>query len=180
MEIIKAVIADDEKHLRLYLKKKLQEIWPELDICGEADNGNEALKLIEDLKPDIAFLDIKMPGMSGMDVAAKVGLTCRVVFITAYDQFAVDAFDNQAIDYLLKPVSSERLIKTVERLKAQHLKNIGASSGVAASLQQALQMLKKKKTKTTSNGLRHSIGIPYALFPLMMYFISSPVLNIPL
>ena len=114
---LKAVLADDEKSLCAHLNGLLQQAWPELKICAEARNGVEALELIEKHRPDIAFLDIKMPGMSGMEVARKAAALCRIVFITAYDQFAVQAFENEAVDYLLKPVEPERLARTVQRLK---------------------------------------------------------------
>jgi len=114
---ISAILADDEPALRRFLKDQLQQAWPELEILAEAPNGLEALKLIETLMPDIAFLDIKMPGMTGMDVARKTAHLCRIVFITAYDQFAVEAFENEAVDYLLKPVDPQRLDVTIHRLK---------------------------------------------------------------
>jgi DNA-binding LytR/AlgR family response regulator len=119
MENLEAIIADDEEQLRVYLKSKLSDLWPELIISGEAGNGLEALELIERIRPAIAFLDIKMPGLSGIEVAQKISENCRVVFITAFDQYAVKAFENEAIDYLLKPVSDKRLEKTIERLKKQ-------------------------------------------------------------
>lgn len=117
MEKIRAVIADDEAPLRFYLKKMLTDAWPELVVCGEAENGEEALALIELLKPDITFLDIRMPGLSGIEVAKKTAGQCLVVFVTAFDQYAVDAFEHEAIDYLLKPFSMERMAQTVERLQ---------------------------------------------------------------
>jgi len=114
-----AIIADDEEQLRIHLKSKLVELWPELRICGEAENGLEALEMIETCRPAIAFLDIKMPGLTGIEVAQKISADCRVVFITAFDQYAIEAFENEAIDYLLKPVTDKRLQKTIERLKKQ-------------------------------------------------------------
>ena len=114
-----AIIADDEEHLRIHLKSKLASLWPELVICAEAENGSEALVLIESLRPAIAFLDIKMPGLSGIEVARKIGAKCRVVFITAFDQYAIEAFENEAVDYILKPVTDQRLEKTIQRLKKQ-------------------------------------------------------------
>jgi DNA-binding LytR/AlgR family response regulator len=119
MQEIKAIIADDEKQLRSHLKSMLSKVWPDLIICGEARNGREALELIEKHRPDIAFLDIRMPGLSGMEVAGKVAGSCWVVFVTAYDQYAIEAFENEAVDYLLKPVTRERLEKTARRLKEQ-------------------------------------------------------------
>jgi DNA-binding LytR/AlgR family response regulator len=119
MENPEAIIADDEKQLRIHLKSKLAALWPELTICGEAENGIEALALIETCRPAIAFLDIKMPGLSGIEVAQKIRVSCHVVFITAFDQYAIEAFENEAIDYILKPVTDERLEKTIKRLKKQ-------------------------------------------------------------
>jgi DNA-binding LytR/AlgR family response regulator len=119
MADLKAIIADDEEQLRIYLKSKLAELWPELVICGEAKNGPEALKLIETLRPEIAFLDIKMPGLSGIEVAQKISSGCRIVFITAFDQYAIEAFENEAVDYILKPATEQRLQKTIKRLKKQ-------------------------------------------------------------
>ncbi len=117
MKQIRAIIADDEEALRSHLKKKLAEAWPELVISGEAGDGASALRLIREIRPDVAFLDIRMPGMSGIEVAKKTDGVCSIVFITAYNKYAVDAFENGALDYLLKPVTDERLVKTVKRLK---------------------------------------------------------------
>jgi DNA-binding LytR/AlgR family response regulator len=93
-----AIIAEDEAQLRIHLKSKLANLWPELIICGEAENGIEALDLIESCRPAIAFLDIKMPGLSGIEVAQKISTDCRVVFITAFDQYAIEAFENETVD----------------------------------------------------------------------------------
>lgn len=117
MNGIKAIICDDEDALRMHLRKKLSSLWRELVICGEAGDGVTALNLVEKNRPDIAFLDIKMPGLSGIEVAKKVAGKCLVVFITAYDRYAVEAFENEAIDYLIKPVTDKRLEKTVHRLQ---------------------------------------------------------------
>jgi DNA-binding LytR/AlgR family response regulator len=117
MNDITAIIADDEAPLRQFLSKILSEVWPELIILGEAQNGREAMDLIEHRHPDIAFLDIRMPGLTGMEVADRISSDCRVVFVTAYEAYAVEAFEKEAADYLLKPVSRERLERTVMRLK---------------------------------------------------------------
>jgi len=114
-----AIIADDEETLRSYLRDLLQDIWPDLHISAEAENGDEALHLIKELEPDIAFLDIKMPGLSGINVANYVNNSCRIIFITAYNKYAIKAFELEAVDYLLKPLEKSRLIKTVSRLKQQ-------------------------------------------------------------
>ena len=99
-----ALIAEDEPLMRERLKEKLAEAWPELDIVAEAADGNQALALLHEWRPQIAFLDIRMPGKTGLDVAVAIGGDCHVVFITAYDQYALRAFDAGAVDYLLKPV----------------------------------------------------------------------------
>ena len=112
-----AILADDEPLLRDHLRAKLAALWPELDIVGEASNGNDAASIIAKLAPDIAFLDIKMPGLTGIEVAQGIETNTRVVFVTAYDQYAVDAFENEAIDYVLKPVADARLAQTVKRLQ---------------------------------------------------------------
>lgn len=111
-----AIIADDERNLAEHLQRQLSSVWPTLTIQGIANNGPEALSLIQQHRPDIAFLDIRMPGMTGLDVARQLPSRTRVVFVTAFDQYAIDAFDTAAADYLLKPVSEERLRTCVSRL----------------------------------------------------------------
>jgi len=113
-----ALIADDEPHLALYLKDQLKTLWPELEVAHVAKNGIEAADKIAQLQPDLAFLDIQMPGLTGLQVAQGIEGTTRVVFVTAYDEFAVQAFDQAALDYLLKPLKIERLQLAVDRVKA--------------------------------------------------------------
>jgi DNA-binding LytR/AlgR family response regulator len=112
-----ALIADDEPHLVQYLKAQLAQAWPELQIVRTAANGVEAAEAIAELEPDIAFLDIQMPGLTGLEVAQGIEGATRVVFVTAYDQYAVDAFEARAVDYLLKPLKTERLAACVARLR---------------------------------------------------------------
>ena len=112
-----ALIAEDEALMRERVKEKLAAVWPELAVVAEARDGDEALALFAAHRPQIAFLDIRMPGRSGLDVAAAIGAQCHVVFITAYDQYALQAFDAGAVDYLLKPVEEDRLRTMVERLR---------------------------------------------------------------
>lgn len=114
---MRIVIADDEPHLRAWLRRLLGELAPETQILAEAGNGREALMAIEALCPDVAFLDIRMPELSGLEVAARLSGVCHVVFVTAYDEFAVQAFEQAAIDYLVKPVTPERLQKTLQRME---------------------------------------------------------------
>lgn len=117
MKRIRAIIAEDEENLRHDLRRRLLLFWPELAICGEAEDGISAVNLIEELAPDVAFLDMKMPGLSGIEVARIAAGKCLTVFITAHDKYAVEAFESAAVDYLLKPVADKRLVKTIERLQ---------------------------------------------------------------
>ena len=112
-----ALILEDEPLLAAQLRDKLAALWPELEIVGMPLEGREALRLARESQPDIAFLDIRLPGISGLEVAAALPAHTRVVFVTAHDEFAVDAFRAAAVDYLLKPVSDERLQATVQRLR---------------------------------------------------------------
>jgi DNA-binding LytR/AlgR family response regulator len=113
----RALIADDEPHLARHLASRLAALWPELRLLPLAANGLEALRAIDDEAPDVAFLDIRMPGLTGLDVAGRIDRRTHVVFVTAYDQYAVQAFERDAVDYVLKPVVDERLAKCIERLK---------------------------------------------------------------
>jgi DNA-binding LytR/AlgR family response regulator len=113
----RALIAEDEPLMRERLKEHLAQAWPELEIVAEAADGDLALAAFEVERPDLAFLDIRMPGKSGLEVAAEIGAECHVVFVTAYDQHAIEAFEAGAADYLLKPVDAERLATTVERMR---------------------------------------------------------------
>ena len=99
----------------------LAETWPDWKFAVKGRNGNEVLILIDACQPQIAFLDIKMPGLSGLDVAKKIADLCHIVFVTAYDHYAVDAFESEAVDYLVKPVTKKRLAQTVQRLKKEFL-----------------------------------------------------------
>ena len=114
-----ALIAEDEPLLRAQLKARLGDAWPELDIAGEAESGAQTLALIEERKPDVVFLDIRMPVMSGIEVAQKLAGKLHIVFVTAYDEYAVAAFEEGAVDYVLKPVTPERIGKVVARVKAR-------------------------------------------------------------
>lgn len=116
----RAVIAEDEALLRSELSRLLQQAWPGLEIVAECEDGASAVEAIVEHQPDVAFLDIRMPGLTGLEVAAAAIEACpatQVVFTTAYNQYAIDAFERGAVDYLLKPVSAERLAATVQRLK---------------------------------------------------------------
>jgi DNA-binding LytR/AlgR family response regulator len=112
-----AVIAEDEGVLRDELRSHLAALWPELQVVGEAGNGFQALQLLDRLTPDIVFLDIQMPGLTGLEVARQVAHRCHVVFVTAYDAHAVAAFEQGAVDYVLKPYAVERLALATQRLR---------------------------------------------------------------
>ena len=112
-----ALIADDEAHLAEDLRTRLAALWPGLVILPIAANGLDALRALDDEAPSVAFLDIRMPGLTGLEVAHRMDRRTHVVFVTAYDQYAVDAFDRDAVDYLLKPITDERLARAIERLQ---------------------------------------------------------------
>jgi DNA-binding LytR/AlgR family response regulator len=114
---VSALIVDDEAPMRDQLRARLAEVWPALAIVGEATNGAQAVAMAAELAPDIVFLDIRMPGQTGIEAARQLCKRCHIVFVTAYDQYAVDAFEQGAMDYLLKPVAAARLETTCERLR---------------------------------------------------------------
>ena len=132
---MKAIIADDEQHLADDLQRRLLRLWPELQIVAVVHDGVAAAAALVEIKPDIAFLDIRMPGQSGLDAARSAAADCRVVFVTAYDDHAVQAFEQAAADYLLKPVSDERLAQCVARLQQR---SVVAPDALLARLQQLL------------------------------------------
>ncbi len=115
----RAIIAEDEPHLAAEIHEMLTALWPELKILAVANDGISALQLFEQHRPNIAFLDIQMPRMDGLDVARSIGDRAHIVFITAFDQHALAAFDAGAVDYVLKPVTAARMHATVQRLKAR-------------------------------------------------------------
>jgi len=116
---VRALIADDETNLAEHLRARLAALWPGLEVLPLAANGVEALRAIEEDAPQVAFLDIRMPGLTGLELARRTDTDTHVVFVTAYDQYAVEAFDRDAVDYLLKPVTDDRLARSIERLKAK-------------------------------------------------------------
>ena len=128
----RALIADDEIHLAHYLRDQLLKQWPELEIVGIARNGLEAAAQIAELQPDVAFLDIQMPGLTGLEVAEGIEGATRVVFVTAYDEYALTAFDAEAIDYVLKPITADRLARAIERTRRALASRAGAGAGAGA------------------------------------------------
>lgn len=166
MSQIRAIIADDEEQLRKHLRSQLAEVWPDLVICGEARNGQEALELIEQDRPEIAFLDIRMPGLSGIEVAKKIAGSCWVVFVTAYDQYAVEAFEHEAIDYLLKPVTHERLARTVKRMREQIALSHKPPLEVSDMVERLLASLSQRQTPQYLQFVRIQEGDGIRLIPV--------------
>jgi len=135
----KAIVAEDEELLRAELVSLLRKSWPELDIAAECEDGATALDAIDVHQPDVAFLDIRMPGITGLEVAAAAAQASpktQVVFVTAYNQYAIDAFDRGAVDYLLKPIAPERLAATIARLKARMDSGTHDAAALAAVIDQ--------------------------------------------
>ncbi len=130
-----AVVAEDEETLRHELVEQLGKLWPELTIVAEAADGVQALRMLDEYQPDLLFLDIEMPGATGLDVARQVAGRSHVVFVTAYDQYAVAAFDQGAVDYLLKPLVPARLFTAISRLK-QRLQQGQAPAELGGVLEQ--------------------------------------------
>ena len=133
-----AVVADDERLMREQIIGRLKEAWPELLIVGEAANGREAVALVHSQEPDIAFLDIRMPGMDGIEAARALAGRVHVVFVTAYDEYAVSAFEQGAVDYLLKPPDPGRIALTCERLRSRIKQAPDPMNDVLAQLAQQL------------------------------------------
>src|SRR3546814_5676642 len=151
------VIAEDEEILRSALESLLREAWPELSIVASCDDGGSAVEAIAEHHPDVAFLDIRMPGLTGLEVAAAAADTSprtQVVFVTAYDQYAIEAFDNGAVDYLLKPVTRDRLDATVQRLQ---VRSAGAHPD-AATLAALIRQLDANRVPDKTRSDQRSVG----------------------
>ena len=163
-----ALIAEDEPMLKSQLKARLAEAWPELTIVAEAENGEEAVMLAQEERPDIAFLDIRMPVLSGLDVAKAIAGGPHIVFVTAYDEYAVAAVEEGAVDYVLKPPAPERIAKVVERLKAR----LGTPPADLAAL---LERLAARDTGGSLKWIRASLGTALKLIAIddVLYFQSE-------
>ena len=191
----RAVIADDERLLREQLRARLAEVWPELEIVAEAKNGLEAVQLTEQLHPDLVFLDIRMPGMSGVEAARAISQLpvtepdgeddaddgwqgCEIVFITAYDQYAVEAFEQGVVDYVLKPAERERLQVTVGRLKKRLAERRSEEGPPATGMQQLLQKLAARLDPSAAPRLKWiqaTVGQSIQMIPVedVLFFISD-------
>jgi DNA-binding LytR/AlgR family response regulator len=193
-----AVIADDERLLREQLRARLAEVWPDLDIVAEAKNGTEAVALTEKHRPDVVFLDIRMPGMTGIEAAraiaqlqvddddAETSATGdgppwhgpEIVFITAYDQYAIEAFEQGVVDYVLKPAERERLQVTVDRIKQRLAGRSAGDAPDASGMQQLLQKLTAKINPGLHPRLRWiqaTVGASIQMIPVedVLFFISD-------
>lgn len=170
---LSAIIADDEPLLRHHLNRALADLWPELEISAIAENGQQALELIEMHQPDIAFLDIKMPLLDGMSVAKALKNTqVQIVFITAYDEFAVQAFEANAVDYLLKPFSDARLEQCVNKIKQRLEKQATIPSPDISSLMNQIQAIATKNTPSYLTWIKANKGEEIHLISLseVLYF----------
>ncbi|MET3137979.1 DNA-binding LytR/AlgR family response regulator [Undibacterium sp. GrIS 1.2] len=167
-----AIIADDEDLPRKELRRMLADQWPELRILAECEHGADALEAIQEHAPDIAFLDIRMPGLSGLDVANAVKGRCHAVFTTAYDNHALEAFSAGAIDYLLKPISPLRLQEAIDRLKQRF-----ATQQTAPDISQLMLELDKRLRTPAAERIRWisaSVGDTIKMFPVeKILFFSS-------
>jgi DNA-binding LytR/AlgR family response regulator len=156
-----ALIADDEPLLREALVRLLASAWPELEVVAQARNGREAIERFEDHRPDICFLDVQMPGKTGVEAAQHIGRRAHLVFVTAFDQYAVQAFAQGALDYLVKPVEPARLAETVARLQ-ERLRAATPALDPGALLQQLAKLLNPAVDSASAPGglrwLRASVG----------------------
>ena len=199
---LRALIADDERLLREQLRARLAEVWPELQIVAEAKNGIEAVALTQQHHPDIVFLDIRMPGLSGVEAARQIAQLptfddadawpgCEIVFITAYDQYAVEAFEQGVVDYVLKPAERERLLLTADRIRRRMAaRRAAADAGSAAAqdtaplpahtpqMQELLQSLSRQLNPNTPPKLQWiqaTVGQNIQMIPVeeVLFFISD-------
>jgi DNA-binding LytR/AlgR family response regulator len=162
-----ALIADDEPLLRERLSSLLRNLWPELQVT-QARNGREAVELFDQNEPQVAFLDVHMPGMNGIEVARCIGGRAQVVFVTAFDQYAVEAFRQGAIDYLVKPIEEQRLAETVERLRARmHVPDKQPQPEWEATLERmASQLRDKLAPRPWLKWIKGSVGATVRLIPV--------------
>ena len=160
-----ALIADDEPLLRKSLARLLAQAWPELEIVALARNGREAVEMSEAMKPDVCFLDVHMPGLSGVEAARYIGRGSHLVFVTAFDQYAVQAFAEGALDYLVKPVEASRLADTVARLQ-ERLRAAQPSADIECLVDQLVARLRKDDQPTPLHWLRASVGQAVRLIPV--------------
>ena len=157
-----AVIADDEPLLRAQLRSRLARLWPALAVVHEMENGRDILEVLETHQPDLFFLDIHMPGVSGLEAAKAIGGRCHVVFVTAFDQYAVEAFERGAVDYVLKPFDEARLALTVERLKER----LGSRPPEISELVESLVSRLAPRASEHLRWIKASVGSNVRLIPV--------------
>ena len=157
-----AIVAEDEAILRKQLETKLAKLWPELEVIASVEDGAAALEALEERTPDLMFLDIQMPEMTGVEVARHVGGRSHVVFVTAYDQYAIQAFETGAVDYILKPATDERLAVTIERLKAKLASPPADLNAVLARISDQLTGGKREKLQW----IKATVGPNLRLIPV--------------
>lgn len=154
---VTALIADDEPLLRESLGRLLALAWPELEIVAQARNGREAIELFDEHRPDICFLDVQMPGKTGVEAAQHIGRRAHLVFVTAFVEYAVQAFDSGALDYLVKPVEPARLAETVSRLQ-ERVRSAQPAENTEMLLQQLARALSGDSSREKLRWLRASVG----------------------
>ena len=159
---VAAVIADDEPLLRAQLRSRLERLWPDLDVVHEMADGRGVEEVLAEHSPALFFLDIHMPGVNGLEAARAIGTRARVVFVTAFDEHAVEAFESGAIDYVLKPFNEERLAITVERLKSRLA---APPTSVESLVQQLAQRLGGGKAEHL-RWIKASVGSQVRLIPV--------------
>jgi DNA-binding LytR/AlgR family response regulator len=160
-----ALVADDEPLLRRALIRQLGEAWPELEVVAQARNGREAIERFEALQPDVCFLDVHMPGVTGVEAARAIGRRAQLVFVTAFDQYALQAFETGALDYLLKPVDAARLADTVARLQ-ERLQARRPGPDADALLAQLAAKLRPGAAHESLRWIRASVGSAVKLIPV--------------
>lgn len=161
-----ALIADDEPLLRDALRGQLAQVWPELNVVAQARNGREAITQFDATKPDVCFLDVQMPGLSGIDAAQHIGRRAHLVFVTAYDQYAVQAFAQGVLDYLVKPVEPARLSDTVARLQERLHAAAQPASNTEALLRELAKQLERRTTPVPLRWIRAQVGQTLRLIPV--------------
>ena len=159
---IAAVIADDEPLLRAQLRARLRRLWPELEVVHEMENGRDVDKVLDEHDPRLFFLDIHMPGVNGLEAARVIGARAHVVFVTAYDEYAVEAFERGAVDYVLKPFNEERLGVTVGRLKER----MGAKPAPLETLVEQLMERLGARSAEFLRWIKASVGANVRLIPV--------------
>jgi DNA-binding LytR/AlgR family response regulator len=164
----RALIADDEPLLRERLRSHLGRLWPELEVVAEARNGREAVELFDLHLPEVVFLDVHMPGLNGIEAARSVARRAQIVFVTAWEQYAVQAFEQGALDYLVKPFDEARLADTVQRLRERLDKPVRGDGG---TLDAVIEQLSSELRQRTSGRpwlqwIKASVGSSVRLIPV--------------